>query len=214
MSKTCRKCGEKFPETSEYFAVRTGGVQLTTQCKKCIAVHYKEYRHKNKSKVADYWKVYRQKNKEAIATIRKRSYELNKEHAADWSREYFIKNKEKMSIGRKAYRQNNKELIVKHAETRRARKNNLPATLTSEQWGSIKNYFDNKCAYCGAEVTLTQDHLVALIRGGGYTAENIIPACGHCNSSKNTQHFEDWYRKQSFYDADREQKILQIGAIA
>jgi 5-methylcytosine-specific restriction endonuclease McrA len=31
---------------------------------------------------------------------------------------------------------------------------------------------------------LTQEHVIPVSRGGGTTAENIVPACGKCNSSK------------------------------
>ena len=207
--KKCSKCGKDFPETSEYFATRTGGKGLATQCKKCTAVHYKEYRQKNKEKIAEYWKVYRQAKKESVAKIRKRSYEANKETAAEWSREYYRENKSHRSAVAKTYRQANKDQFNIYLQMRRARKKSLPATLTQQQWESIKTYFDDKCAYCGAQVALAQDHLVAVINGGGYTAENIIPACGSCNSSKSTKRLESWYPRQSFYSEERDKKIQQ-----
>lgn len=57
-------------------------------------------------------------------------------------------------------------------------------TLTVAQWRFACEWFDNKCAYCGAKVFLTEDHLVPVSKGGPRTALNIIPACSHCNSLK------------------------------
>jgi hypothetical protein len=51
-------------------------------------------------------------------------------------------------------------------------------------WGS-------KCAYCG-ELTVI---------------ENLIPACLSCNGHKGSQDFATWYRKQHFYDVEREALI-------
>ena len=79
---------------------------------------------------------------------------------------------------------------VRRAQVQRyeARKRGLPATLTVEQWEGIKAAYRHKCAYCGGKETnkrpLTQDHVVPMIQGGGYIRENIVPACGPCNSKK------------------------------
>ena len=70
----------------------------------------------------------------------------------------------------------------------RARKRNLPATLSTEQWEAIKRAYQHRCAYCGKKETkkrpLTQDHVVPLKKGGGTTSDNIVPACGPCNFRK------------------------------
>lgn len=84
----------------------------------------------------------------------------------------------------------------------------LPNTLTDVEWDSAVRFFEGKCAYCGkAGKTLTQDHFIPLSKGGGYTADNIIPACGSCNSSKKNRWFEDWYPKNKNYSMKREEKI-------
>lgn len=68
---------------------------------------------------------------------------------------------------------------------RRARKRQLPATLTILQWEAILVAYKGRCAYCGKKAPkLTQDHVVPVSKGGGYTAENIVPACKSCNSRK------------------------------
>jgi len=67
---------------------------------------------------------------------------------------------------------------------RRARLRGLPSTLTAEQWEAIKAIYHYRCAYCGKKKPLTQDHIIPAAHGGGYTIQNIIPACQSCNSQK------------------------------
>lgn len=76
-------------------------------------------------------------------------------------------------------------------QKRRSRMEQLPATLTEEQWGWLLDYYDHCCAYCGRNEddvgTLHREHVVPVSRGGGYTLKNIVPACGSCNSTKNAR---------------------------
>ena len=61
------------------------------------------------------------------------------------------------------------------------------ATLTRAEWEAIMAAYGNKCAYCGKKsARLTQDHVVPIIKGGGTTRENIVPACRSCNAKKFT----------------------------
>ena len=85
---------------------------------------------------------------------------------------------------------------------------NVETNYSKEQWTKTIIYFQSKCAYCGKIKELTQDHFIPLSKGGEYTLNNIIPACGTCNSSKFNNEFLDWYSKQSFYTKKREKKIL------
>lgn len=68
----------------------------------------------------------------------------------------------------------------------------LDNTLTLKQWLFACKWFDNKCAYCGKERFLTEDHLVPLSKGGPRTALNIIPACWECNYSKRARRAHLW----------------------
>jgi len=44
------------------------------------------------------------------------------------------------------------------------------------------------CIYCGRnDLPLEQEHKIPVSRGGGYTADNIVPACRPCNIHKGTQ---------------------------
>jgi len=68
--------------------------------------------------------------------------------------------------------------------------------ITVEMWRDICERFGWRCAYCGIheEVLytlygqrLTMDHVIPLSKGGQHIVENIVPACGSCNSKKGTK---------------------------
>lgn len=71
------------------------------------------------------------------------------------------------------------------------------------------NLFDNKCAYCLKNGKLTNDHFIALFRGGSDVISNIVPACLRCNSSKNNRDPKEWYFAQSFYSKKQWKAILK-----
>lgn len=108
----------------------------------------------------------------------------------------------------KQYHKDNPEKFRLKEQRRMALKQGLPNTFTIKQWKSVKEYFNNKCAYCGEDKPLTQDHHIALSKGGEYTHNNIIPACKSCNSSKRDKDFFKWYPTQKQHNKERESKIL------
>ena len=68
--------------------------------------------------------------------------------------------------------------------------------LTVEQWTVLKAAW-GACAYCGATgKPLQRDCVQALSRGGRYTLENIVPACGSCNASKCNAEVTSWLRRR------------------
>lgn len=57
--------------------------------------------------------------------------------------------------------------------------------MESTSWQKIKDYYGNRCAYCGTNSKfLTKDHLLPKAKGGDTTPENIAPACNKCNQKK------------------------------
>jgi hypothetical protein len=93
----------------------------------------KEWRKKNKEKIAAYEKEYKEKNKEAIA-IRKKNYvEKNKEIVSKKKKEYHFKNKEKLNAKSLAYFYENKERLNKKALDY-YRKNKDELIVKQAQW--------------------------------------------------------------------------------
>ena len=111
----------------------------------------------------------------------------------------------------KKYYQNNKEKMLlfnrMYLQKRRAKQRELEHTLTGREWELILRKFDSGCAYCGTKNTIEQDHFVPVKQGGGYTKENILPACRSCNASKSDNDFHDWYRNHKSYSVEREEQI-------
>lgn len=177
------------PATTEFFNKESSNpFKLSCRCKECNKIKWKKYYAKNGDKVRERAKI-----------------NSSKRH-----KEYYQKNKEKHKEGIRRSRAKNPDLYRTLTQKRLALKRKLPNTMTVEHWEMCKKYFENSCAYCGAKPDiLTQEHFIPLSKGGGYTPDNIIPACFSCNSSKHNKNFFDWYPQQEFYSKEREQKILE-----
>ncbi|QHO68936.1 hypothetical protein BHD05_04065 [Marisediminicola antarctica] len=68
--------------------------------------------------------------------------------------------------------------------------------LTPEQWGMLQHLWGG-CAYCGAgDRALQRDCVQPISRGGRYTLDNIVPACGACNASKSNDEVTSWMRRK------------------
>lgn len=215
--KICTKCHKELPATIEYFTIKKKcKYGVASQCKQCDQKYYednkerilkrqKQYSENNKAKISKYRKEYREKNIEKLLKQNKLYYLNNIEKF----REYEKKNKDRIEIRRKQYRKNNKEKFKFYSKKRDAIKRKLPHNLTVEQWGKCKQYFNNRCAYCGRTLPLHQEHFIPLSKGGEYTINNIIPACKSCNSSKRDKNFFEWYKTHKYYSNKRENKILK-----
>lgn len=54
-------------------------------------------------------------------------------------------------------------------------------TLTVDEWNEMLSAHDYRCHWCNNKDTLTLDHVVPKCVGGGFTKDNIVPACEQCN---------------------------------
>jgi 5-methylcytosine-specific restriction endonuclease McrA len=82
--------------------------------------------------------------------------------------------------------------------------------LTDAQWVALMTAWGG-CAYCGETGTpLQRDTILAISRGGRYTLENVVPACGSCNASKSNGEVTRWLRRQRL---DERQFLLRHVAI-
>lgn len=198
-TKICIDCKKELPATSEYFGKhKTCKDGLRNQCKEC------------KKKYSDkYNKQYYKDNAEVAKEKAKTYRENNKEKVKEGKKRYRLTHLEQERENKRLYCKNNKDKINIFKQKRKARKRELESNLTTEQWLNIKLEFNNKCAYCGEEKPLAQDHFIPLSKGGEYTINNIIPSCQSCNSSKHDKDFFKWYRNYEFYSKERENHILK-----
>jgi 5-methylcytosine-specific restriction endonuclease McrA len=135
-------------------------------------IYNKNYREQNLAEVLAYLAQWRNANREKIAAFGKRRYEAKREQILA-----------QIAV----YRQQNPEKIRARNALRRARKKNAPINdLTHAQWCEIQEAQKHRCYYCGKRRKghLTQDHLTPLSKHGSHTVQNVIAACGSCNSRK------------------------------
>ena len=68
--------------------------------------------------------------------------------------------------------------------------------LTPVQWATLQELWGG-CAYCTAtDRALQRDCVQPISRGGRYTLDNIVPACGSCNASKSNDEVTSWMRRK------------------
>ena len=88
-------------------------------------------------------------------------------------------------------------------------------TYTNQDWQAAMLHFRGLCCYCGSPEGRTKDsrfdkeHFVPLSRGGHTVRSNIGPACRKCNRGRGNQKLFQWFRKQEFWDNDREQAVVK-----
>lgn len=162
-TKQCSKCRKRKPRTVEYFPIRQQSKDgFYGWCRECrTEIHRK-------------WRI------------------EHAEQRRQTARKWRAKNPEKSRRQSAEYRRNNPEQRRLQEQRREAKKRCLPATLTPQEWEDIKAAYNYSCAYCGKawyeiDGVLTQDHVIPVDQGGGYTADNIVPACRSCNSHKNNR---------------------------
>lgn len=149
---------------------------MLKRCSKCKSIkpHEEFYRHVRmtdnlNSHCKECSKEYSRQHRASMSP-EKKAKEIKRLH--DWR----AKNPEKVHAKGLKYNRINK---VRRA----SRMKKLPATLTSKEWEETLSALDYKCVYCGAPYE-HQDHFIPLVKGGGYTVNNILPACFPCNNRK------------------------------
>ena len=82
--------------------------------------------------------------------------------------------------------------------------------LSNEQWMALQEAWGG-CAYCGAAGNpLQRDCVRALSRGGRYTLDNIVPACGSCNTSKCNDEVTGWLRRKRLNESSFLLRYVEI----
>ena len=72
---------------------------------------------------------------------------------------------------------------------RRALKLKAEGTHSQGEWETLKAQYNWTCPACKKrepEITLTEDHIIPLSKGGSNRIENIQPLCRSCNCKKHT----------------------------
>ena len=117
--------------------------------------------------------------------------------------EHFAYNYGRLRIALEAVRRGKTEYeksdYISQAQFRKeflAGKTEIPSFYEDER-ARIGN--NNNCLYCGGTTHLSVDHLIPRLKSGTDSADNLIPACRTCNSSKGAKDMVLWRTsKQQF----------------
>lgn len=130
---------------------------------------------------------------------------LNKKQIAELDAKDRIRSRE----SNKRYLDNNPGLSAIYHERYRTKKKALPCSFSLDEWNNTLDYFNNRCAYCGCEKPLAQDHFIAVDNMGEFTINNVVPACKSCNSSKSNKDYFSWYPRYKHYSKTRHNKVMR-----
>jgi 5-methylcytosine-specific restriction endonuclease McrA len=83
-----------------------------------------------------------------------------------------------------------------YSRRRKRRMARVTHDLDDAQWTALTTAWGG-CAYCGStDRRLQRDCVLPISRGGRYTLENVVPACGSCNASKCNDEVTSWLRRK------------------
>ncbi|MCG6566517.1 HNH endonuclease [Tessaracoccus sp. ZS01] len=99
---------------------------------------------------------------------------------------------------------------ARYAKRRQRRLDRVDNDLTPAQWADLVDAWGG-CAYCGQHgVPLQRDCIHPISRGGRYTLDNVVPACGSCNASKHNSEVTSWLRRKKY---DERTFLLRLATI-
>lgn len=217
LNTQCNKCCKEYRKEYHKKNYRKNKVYLNKKSKEWAEENrermlqlqkdwYEKNYPKNKDKENARSKEYFREN----PNYRKEYYTKNKEHHNKLTAKWHQENKERHSWLNKRWLENNREKANLQTVKYQHLKKMLPFDFSLSDWEVCLDYFDNSCAYCGdKESDLEKEHFIPVSKGGGYTKDNIIPACSFCNSSKLNRDFKDWYPGKLFYSKERELSIYK-----
>jgi hypothetical protein len=186
----CGVCGKEFekrPKSKIIFCSKACGAKgqrhntKTAEEKRAHRLAYKQsYRETHKQEIKEYnaaYQVeYKQTHREELKAKRHESYANDPERF----RGYRVASREQRRI---------------QQQRRNAKKRELVATFTNEDWQFCLKYWRYCCAICGRPQglwhKLAQDHWIPIVKGGTYTPDNILPLCHGSDGCNNKKYDKD-----------------------
>jgi len=77
-----------------------------------------------------------------------------------------------------------RDVGIVSSQNQRAKRLGQNGVVSYEEWMSLCDKYDHKCAKCGQEILLTMDHIKPLSKGCLHRITNIQPLCRLCNLRK------------------------------
>lgn len=175
-SKTviCARCSQETPHYAK------------GMCKPCFCTAYNQ---EHPEKHAEYERARRQRNPDRARVLDRQRNQSSrrKQWKYEYGKQYYAKNIDRLQEYNRRWMKSHREIMSHCIARYHARIAELPHTLTLDEWRGLLEKYEHKCAYCGKpSQRLHREHVIPASRGGGYTVDNIVPACGSCNSRKHT----------------------------
>lgn len=101
--------------------------------------------------------------------------------------QYYLANRDAILARIERWRRENMEAKRAYVRNRRARLRGEPQPITAAEWQGVLALYRHRCAYCGSQGPLEQDHVEPVRRGGRHVVQNVVPACRSCNARKGTR---------------------------
>ena len=165
--KTCTRCKEEFPATSDYFGkMRDASDGFYPQC----------------------WECKRKSNREADTRRKFTTKRIESRKKVDRARNGYEHRKALSAKVSKRWAKNNPEKRRASAAKRRAIKKG--ATVEDFTPQDVLDKWGTDCHICKKPVDLLDwhmEHVVALVNGGEHSLENVKPSHPKCNLSKGTK---------------------------
>ena len=162
-------------------------------CKQC---YMRQWREAHQEERREYQRQWAKDNPDKEREHDHRYYVTHREESAANNRKWIKANPEQFRViqrrSRKAHPGKKRECVRR----RRARLAN--ATIGPVDEAAIYERDGYMCLYCGATEDLTIDHIVPLSNDGPHCEDNLLVACGHCNSSKNARPLAAWLQTQPY----------------
>lgn len=194
LKKTCPKCLTPRDFETEFYKckARKDGKQLW--CKYCTKAAAADWAKENPIEIRACQLRHRDKHRDELNRRSRASYAKNSQKrlaaSAKWRRE----NPELAKQSVKNWTQKNPISVRLNSHRRRARiRMATIEPVTQTDWIAILEFWQGRCAYClKCHPNLTMDHIVPIIKGGKHSIDNLVPACGPCNFSKNSSLLSEW----------------------
>jgi hypothetical protein len=183
-TKRCSACKEE-KLSADYHKCKSKHDGLHDRCKACRKLEHLANREANIAKAVAWNREHKERHKE----IHKRSTLKHREkrlaYGRDYMRQRWATDAEHRALRNKYAQEHPEHRWLAHIQRRARRWGCKVFTATYADWLDVLQAHAFTCHYCKTdEKKLTIDHKVPFSRGGEHTKDNIVPACGPCNSSK------------------------------
>jgi len=193
--KTCNVCGETKP-LPDFVPRKEARDGYRGTCRVCwrerTRLASQRWRERHPEQAAESYRNWLEKNREYDRERCNRYDATNREKRRQARAKSRKENPEHHRALNKAWREANIEkaraACLAYYHRKRSSSDLDKSTDAYVAWLMLQN-----CFYCGAKGKMTIDHVIPISRGGKHVADNIVPACQSCNSSKGAKPLEEWH---------------------